>query len=408
MFMMPGQPLYSPNMLPEAHRQGHHTYFGHLRRQATRCGHIIHPSASTHTPLCPSCTTARAKSNMNAALKELIAEGGLVPSHACRDRRWQRAKLRYEIMKQRQAKLRSRNQLREERELAWEDAHQMFDSQHSQATATFLDPATCLACASLTAMYPTRAPQVQAARDTTWWEQPGGLVAGHILVPRTPLRPVPQPLRMRKAKAPSVLRDLVQNFRIAATASDAHKQIWEARYRTESAVRRKHNLGEGYHFEPDFWDSPISAPLSRQFYQQTKENEQAAARRARGNTPRPKPPCSSLAYSERPDDVDIEDSELQQLWRMEELEMQERQARKVGEEVGYLYFVGGVDELFEWREYYLKSARHLIYRKDTPEPEQEDSNSGTDSDEDDSDNDDSDEEEDEEDGKDYEDMDVDE
>jgi hypothetical protein len=347
---------------------------------------------------------------MNAALKELIAEGGLVLSNSFRDRRWQRAKLRYEIVKQRQAKLRSRNQLREEREQAWEDAHQMFDPQHSQATSTFLDPATCLACASLTALCPTRIPQAQAARDITWWEQLGGLVAEHILVPRTPLRPVRQPQRaMRKAKAVSVLRGMVQKLRKAATATDAHKQIWEARCRTESAVRRKHNLGDRYHFEPDFWDSPISAPLSRQFYQQSKENEQAAARRARGNTSRPKPPRSSLSSSERPDEFDIDDSQLQQLWRMEELEIQERQAKKVGEEVGYLYFVGELDGLLEWREDYLRSARHIIYRKDTPELEQQDSNSGADSDEDDGNKDDSDEEKDEEeDGEGYEDMDVDE
>jgi hypothetical protein len=51
------------------------------------------------------------------------------------------------------------------------------------------------------------------------------------------------------------------------------------------------------------------------------------------------------------------------MWRMEELETLERQAMKVREEVGYLYFVGEVDGLWEWEQDFLKSDRQLIYRK---------------------------------------------
>lgn len=40
----------------------------------------------------------------------------------------------------------------------------------------------------------------------------------------------------------------------------------------------------------------------------------------------------------------------------------ERATRKVGTEIGYLYMIGSIDGLFEWREDYLRSARNLIYR----------------------------------------------
>jgi hypothetical protein len=342
---------------------------------------------------------------MNAALKGLIAEGGPTPSVHMRDRRWQRAKLRYDIVKQRQAKSRSRDQLREEREQAWDEAHQRFESQHLQATGTFQSPVDCPVCASMTAIYPTSIFKMQAARDTTWWERPGGLVTDHILVPRTPLRPV-RPVRRHagKAKSPSILRGMTQNFRRVMTASEAHKQIWEFRYRTETAIRRKHGLGEGYHFEADFWDSPISAHLSLQYHQQVKDNERMIARRARGNTPRPKPPRSCLSYSERSDELDVDDNRLEYIWKMEELEVLERKARKIGEEVGYLYFVGEVDGLLEWREDYLRSDRQLVYRKEAPEPESEGAMSTSDSNES-SDSDDSGENEDGDD-EDYDEMDT--
>jgi hypothetical protein len=77
--------------------QSHATHYGHPQPQATKCGHLLHPSAPKRTPLCPACITSEVKTKMDLALKGLIAEGGLMPSDYMRDRRWQRAKLRYEI-----------------------------------------------------------------------------------------------------------------------------------------------------------------------------------------------------------------------------------------------------------------------------------------------------------------------
>jgi hypothetical protein len=111
------------------------THYGHAGGCATQCHHTIHPSAAAHTPLCPACIMSAAKAKMDNALKGLAAEGGLVPTDYLRDRRWLRAKLRYEVTKRGQAKTRSRDQLREEREEAWEDAHRLYDLQRVQATA---------------------------------------------------------------------------------------------------------------------------------------------------------------------------------------------------------------------------------------------------------------------------------
>jgi hypothetical protein len=143
--------------------------------------------------------------------------------------------------------------------------------------------------------------------------------------------------------------------------SDANRLLWETRYRTESAIRRKHSLGEEYRFRPEFWDVPVSASLSRKSYQQAQDE-----RKARGNTKRPKPPSSSLSHVERSEEIEIDEAMLDQIRRTEEQESLERQIRKVGEEVGYLYFVGGVDGLEEWSDDYVKSDRQLVKRKFVP------------------------------------------
>ncbi|KAH8722557.1 hypothetical protein GQ44DRAFT_711660 [Phaeosphaeriaceae sp. PMI808] len=363
MAIMFQQPLASSKMQPEGQPQDLPTYYGHLRRYATICNHSIHPSASPHMPLCPACTTSRAKCRMDAALKGLAAEGGLLPAEYMRDRRWQRAKLQYEIAKQRQAKARSRDQLRIEREQAWEEAHQQVDSPCHQATAV-QDPAECLVCASLSAYYSSTSLKVQATKNVTWWERPGGLVADHILVRGTPLRSGKQVKPDAcQPKRPSTLRTIIKNARRSITAVNAQRQTWDRRYRTESAVRRKHSLGEEHHFEPEFWDAPISAYYSRQQYESEKDDQRMAARRARGNISRPRPPRSSLSYVECPDEVEVDKNMLKRMRKKEEREAMDRAVRKAGEEVGYLYFVGEVNGLWEWKEDFLRSDRQLVFRK---------------------------------------------
>jgi hypothetical protein len=88
-----------------------------------------------------------------------------------------------------------------------------------------------------------------------------------------------------------------------------------------------------------------------------------AERRARGNAPRPRPPRSSLSYSEHTDEVKLDEKLLEEMLKREEMEIFERQTRKVGEEVGYLYFVGGIDGLRIWREDFMRSDRQLVFRK---------------------------------------------
>ncbi|KAH7068182.1 hypothetical protein BKA63DRAFT_536594 [Paraphoma chrysanthemicola] len=346
------------------------SYYGHPKQYATKCGHVIHPSAPRHTPLCPICIISRTKWSMNAATKGLVAEGGPSPPDYFRDQRWQRAKLRYEIVKKRQATVRSRDQLRDEREQAWEAAHQRFDSSRFQAAAPYQHPAECPVCASMMGRFPTptKIEESLIVKERAWWESDGssGTVHGGIKV-RTPLRPVqPAQQHVQVTNGPSVLRPMVRHFRKEMADLDARRRSWETRYRTESAVRRKHSLGEGYHFEPEFWDEPVSASLSRRAYQDARDHQRMAERRARGNAARPRPPRSSLSYSEHTDEVLIDSDLLAEMAKKEEMEMLQRQARRVGEEVGYLYFVGEIDGLHTWREDFLRSDRQLIFQKKDP------------------------------------------
>ncbi|KAH7380441.1 hypothetical protein DE146DRAFT_625111 [Phaeosphaeria sp. MPI-PUGE-AT-0046c] len=345
-------------------RPDYHTHYGHPKRQATRCGHLMHPTAPYHTPLCPACITSRAKGTMDAALAALVVAGGPMPSADARSQRWQRAKLGYDIAKQRQAEIRSRNQLREEREQTWEETHQRLDSQQdSQAAAAPLGFVGCPACISMT-KFPTKFVRIQAAKDVTWWEQPGGLVVEHVFQLNTPERYGRAQHRLQRATTPSKFRDWIREMRKFTAADDARRQTWEARYRTESMIRQKFNIDSGCHFPSEFWDTPISAHRCLHAYQEAKDNERMSARRARGSAPRPNPPRSTLSYSELSEDIDINQDELEQIWKTEQTSELERQARKVGDQVGYLYFVGDdFDGLFEWREDFLRSDRQLIYRK---------------------------------------------
>lgn len=368
--------LQAPTKQVDRPTQDVNVSYGHLRQQATSCSHMLHPSAPAHTPLCPTCVTSQAKAKMDAALKGLIAEGGLIPSDYMRDRRWQRAKLRYEIASKRQAKARSRDQLRVESEQTWEEAHQR--PQHDQTAAQFLRPEDCPVCAATMATWSTFIPESTIKKEIPWWEQLDALVADDILVPRTPPRPA-KPVRAhqsgQKAKGSAVLRTLVRDVRRSMAASDAHRRAWETRYRTESAVRRKHGLGEAFHFEPEFWDAPISAYISHQNYQHVIAEQRMAQRRARGNTARPRLPRSSLSYTALTEELDVDDETLEDMRRREEHEILVRQARKVGEEVGYLYFIGDINGMLYWRDDYLRSDRQLVWRSRDPEAILEDSKS---------------------------------
>jgi hypothetical protein len=342
------------------------SYYGHPWRKATKCEHIIHACASQHTPLCPACISSQSKAGTNLALKDFLEEGGLNPGKHMRDRRWQRAKQRYEIMKQRQEKVRSRDQLREEREQAWEEAHQRFNLEPLQATTTARECAECPACAAMKGECSTEWAATHIEREVTWWEQPGGL-ADHILVrnsPSPPVRPAQQALRTRKGSLR--MKTTIRDSRREMAESNAYRHLWEARYRTESMVRRKHSLSEEHRFRPEYWDAPISAALSRHAYRKAQRDDREDKRKERGYTKCPRPPRSSLSQVERSEEIQLDQALLDQMRQTEERERLERRIKRVGEEVGYLYFVGEVDGLEEWSDDYAKSDRHLVTRRFVP------------------------------------------
>jgi hypothetical protein len=158
-------------------------------------------------------------------------------------------------------------------------------------------------------------------------------------------------------------------------ASDADQRAWEMRYRTESAVRRKHGLGESFQIEPEFWDAPILASISLHNHQNAVAERRMAERRARGNTSRPPLPRSLLSYTALTEELDVDEETLEAVRMTEEHELLERQAQKVAGEVGYLYFVGDINKVLYWRDDYLRSNHHLVQRSRDPEAIPEDSKS---------------------------------
>ncbi|KAH7385950.1 hypothetical protein BKA66DRAFT_415529 [Pyrenochaeta sp. MPI-SDFR-AT-0127] len=357
------RPAESPKPPPEGRPLGLPICYGHPRRVATKCGHDIHPSSSIHTPWCPACVASLTRAKLDAAQKNLVTQGGLTPVEYMRDRQWIQARLKHEIAKQRLEKKRKENQLRWEREQLWDELHKQYDSQRPLPATGLQDPSPCPACASLVNSYPVQVPEAHIARNVTWWERPGALAVDHISLRRTPPRSRKQPqVHAPKAPGSQALRKAIQDRREAMHAAETYRRMWEIRNKTESAVRRKHSLGEGFYADPDFWDLPISGLVSLQNFQHNQNNQRLAARRARGNAPRPRPPRSSLSFSETPDEVIVDQNWIEKMREEEEREGLEKETRKVGREVGYLYFVGAIDGMEEWREDYLRSNRQLVTR----------------------------------------------
>lgn len=353
-------PLHTP---PAGPSWGCQAYYGHQKVITTRCGHEVHPASSRRTPWCPACTASHAKAKLDAAQKKLVAGGGLTPPEHMRDRRWNIARLKHNIAKQRIEKSRREDQLRWEREQAWDEAHERYDSQRAQAAADFKSLAECPVCASTVASYPNAVPNAQIAKDVSWWERPSAPVVEFSSRPLTP----PQSRYQRRKREPEgsgskALRQIIQNLRASVAAADADRRAWELRGRIESGVRRKHSLGEDFQVNPDFWESPIHGLFSLRSYQQAQDSKRLAERRARGNMSRPLPPRSSLSYSEVAEELEVEQGWAETLAQKEEKEELEREARKVAEEVGYLYFVGLADATETWKDDYLRSDRQLVVR----------------------------------------------
>ncbi|KAH9867093.1 hypothetical protein IAQ61_007685 [Plenodomus lingam] len=356
--------LLSPTTMPfDTRSLGFQTYYGHPKIFATKCWHEVHPASSRRTPWCPTCAAARARARLDAAQRNLVAEGGLAPAEFMRDRRWNTARIKHNIAKQRRERERKRDQLRWEREQAWDEAHRQYYSHHPQATADFTECAECPLCTSTMVEQTTVEPDIQTTCELAWWEHPGALLVEHGVMPDTPppsrnRRRKPEPQR----EGSKILQHIIQNRRASMHAAEVQRQAWEARHRKECAVRRKHGLGEDYPIYPEFWDAPISGYISLRNHQKILENQRMAERKKRGNRPRSRPPRSSLSYSETLESWEIDQDLLEALCQEEERARIAKVARKVAEEVGYLYFVGAIDGMEEWRDDFMRSNRSLVVR----------------------------------------------
>ncbi|KAF2250768.1 hypothetical protein BU26DRAFT_383317, partial [Trematosphaeria pertusa] len=333
------------------------------KRVATKCGHPLHPSASPHTPNCPACTLATAKSRLETAQELLLLNGGLERPWNLRDAAWNRARLKYNIANRRMEDARKRDQLRWEREQTWDEARLRTDAvrvDEAWDSNVASDVSTC----GTTTPSPDE-PRRASLTYGTWWERPGALAPD-----RAPL--TPQRLkRKRRSKAPvkpkgsPTMRRIIRSLRVAIAATEAEKQALQERYRTETVVRHKWRLDDETPFPADFWASPVSNVIARRTHRYLQDEKRKIERRARGNKLRQRPPRSSLSHCESAEalrsDEDLEEK-IKLREEAEEQERLERKARKVGAEVGYLYFVGEIDGLDQWKEDYLRSNHNLVSR----------------------------------------------
>ncbi|KAF2865453.1 hypothetical protein BDV95DRAFT_632305 [Massariosphaeria phaeospora] len=338
----------------------------HPTQCATTCTHEIHRSAPAHTPYCPACITKSAKTNLEFAQGKLLLTGGLDNPPRLRDADWKRANLVYQTALRALEKVRKKDQLRWERENAWDAAHASSEASGGQITPY------CNVCTSVSTE-PLNTSLDRVQDDVAWWEKPGGL-ASYL---GSPTPPRSRPPRPKSGTVPagrgSSMGYIVRELRAALAASESEQREWYRRYETECAVRRKYDLGENSSFEPTFWDSPISSAKVRELFHEAQEIKLKNERFARGNKLRPRPPRSSLSRCETAEEFEI-DEEFKEKMRLEEeaeeAERMEREAQKVGEEVGYLYWVGCMNLVEEWKEDFLRSNHNLVWRDRMQPPEE--------------------------------------
>jgi hypothetical protein len=360
--------MFTPDFLPDPLDKKQTfpcSLYRHPMRTASKCGHTIHPSSSAHMPWCPRCALSRARARSDDALKKLVGQGGLKPAESMRDQRWNNARKGYLIAKQRFEKTRRDDQLRWEREQLWDDAHKRSESRPAQAAVLSPSPSLCTICDSMSASYPTSVPEAQAAAcEVAWWEKAD---APNMPRPLESTTLSPSCSRRRRSATPKrgnpELLQIINSHRYQMQQQTALREAWNARNKTEAAVRRKHGLGPDFEIAAAFWDWPIPGFFSWRNYRSTKEQGRMAERRARGNTTRPRPPRSSLSYSETSEQMQVEPEFIETLKQREEREELERQTRKVAEQVGYLYFVGGgINGLDVWQEDVERSDKDLVVR----------------------------------------------
>ena len=101
-----------------------------------------------------------------------------------------------------------------------------------------------------------------------------------------------------------------------------------------------------------------------------------AERRERGNTPKAKPPRSSLSNSRSSTEIEVDREWVEKMLQDELREELEREALRVREEVGYLYFVGPVHVVEGWKDDYLQGNGQLVVRMTMPQSETSGSDTG--------------------------------
>lgn len=343
--------------------------FTHPRVFATMCGHEIHPSSPMRTPKCPNCILLLARSRLNQTQTRFIDEGGLTLPTQSRGRRWNLARIQYDIATKRLQAIRRSAQLRWEREQLWEDAHQYGGSLHEQTVARFVHTKGCFVCASLIAQCPMEMCPNERREDSTWWERSNGDLTGRMteagrcrILKRTVHNPI-QESRSHTRNYSEALHMVLRKARGSTRALSARSNTEIIRSKAERVVRRKYSLAADFTFDPDFFTEPISGLLCLRTYQHVQENQRMAECRARGFSSRPKPPRSSLSQSQSSEDLVVDEAWLESMAQKEELEELEREARKVGTEVGYLYFIGAGDNVEQWEDDFWRSDRQLVVRK---------------------------------------------
>jgi hypothetical protein len=323
--------------------------FGHQSRVASKCGHKIHPSASEHTPWCHACTLALARAKRDVANQELVAEGGLHPPDYMRDWWWNYARKGYLIAKQRLEKVQRDNQLRCEREEAWDEAHQRHLSLRNQAPVLpqTQHPSLCIVCHSMASSYPTNMPEAPVADNVAWWERPGTLSTEPGDTPETQTPPRPRN-RYRSVQSNPTLRIIVHHARTSFYHRRRQEQVWAPRWQAEMVLRRKLNLPDAYEFPEEYWKYPIPSLDMRRQREQIQIAVRKEERTARGNTMRPLPPRSALSQAESAEDVQYDPEAVEALEQKEKREALERAIERitprVAEEVGYLYISGPLGE----------------------------------------------------------------
>ncbi|KAJ4305672.1 hypothetical protein N0V90_001203 [Kalmusia sp. IMI 367209] len=293
--------------------------------------------------------------------EKLVLNGGSKPHPDLRGQAWRNAHLLYRIAIRQMEKVRRKDQLRRERQQEWDKAHKQADLANNDEGWGSEPSTTCPVCvAEANGSLSIELEEYWTVndREIAWWERTNMVGLSHE--PSTPPRPrhLYRPEKPVATKGSPSMRETIRQHRTALATAEAEHQQFRARWKTEIALREKHRLTRDFILPENFWNEPISDIMTRRNYRQIQDYNRMSERRARGNTPRPLPPRSSLSIYESAEDVEVD----QDVQAKDEKERMQSKARKIGATVGYLYFVGKSNMLEDWKEDFLRSDHTLVNR----------------------------------------------